>query len=327
MDEFQEVLVKYKNKPFLVIEPGGNNGDKLIYLGLEKLLKSLNVTYQKVVYLTGGKLSFLKLARINELIEDMKDIMEKTARNSTIVLNRIEKKIRAPTLKTNTIRTAPEVVIVVNGGANMNDYHGHGLKLIKELIEQNQKNTIIIAPQTYYFESSDFSKLLQNAKQDIYLFCREKYSYNILCSMQFKTNISVHLSPDTAFYLTKDDLVRDISGKKVPYDLLCIRTDNEANLPLEKIVKKVGGSGNLVCSDVSLSVDFEKFLEIVEGANKIYTDRIHVAILGSIFEKTVFLFPNSYFKNIAIYQYSLKAYEKTMFINSLTELDKPLYSI
>ena len=40
------LLESYKNKQFLVIEPGGNFGDTLIYKGGEKLLKSLNINFK-----------------------------------------------------------------------------------------------------------------------------------------------------------------------------------------------------------------------------------------------------------------------------------------
>jgi exopolysaccharide biosynthesis predicted pyruvyltransferase EpsI len=64
------LLESYKHKKFIVIEPGGNFGDRLIYLGAEKMLKALNIDYmicsfhafderdfkdeKRVVYIHGG---------------------------------------------------------------------------------------------------------------------------------------------------------------------------------------------------------------------------------------------------------------------------------
>jgi len=40
-DSFKSVIIKFKEKTINLIRPGGHYGDLLIYLGLEKLLKSV----------------------------------------------------------------------------------------------------------------------------------------------------------------------------------------------------------------------------------------------------------------------------------------------
>ena len=45
------------------------------------------------------------------------------------------------------------------------------------------------------------------------------------------------------------------------------------------------------------------------------TNRLHGGIASSLLQKTVNLYPNSYWKNKAVYEYSLKdKYPKTKFI-------------
>jgi hypothetical protein len=61
MDKLEEVLRKYQDKKFLVIEPGGNNGDRLIYMGLEKKLKELRIKYTVFRYEEKPKFHFLNI--------------------------------------------------------------------------------------------------------------------------------------------------------------------------------------------------------------------------------------------------------------------------
>ena len=45
MDELEKKLFENRTKKFLVVEPGGNHGDQLIYWGMEKKLKELGIKY------------------------------------------------------------------------------------------------------------------------------------------------------------------------------------------------------------------------------------------------------------------------------------------
>jgi exopolysaccharide biosynthesis predicted pyruvyltransferase EpsI len=49
---------------------------------------------------------------------------------------------------------------------------------------------------------------------------------------------------------------------------------------------------------------------------KIDTDRLHVAIGATLLEKKVTLFPNSYYKNKAVYDYSLRKFPNISFIEN-----------
>lgn len=44
MDKIEETMLEYRGKKFVVIEPGGNNGDRLIHMGMEKKLE-LGINY------------------------------------------------------------------------------------------------------------------------------------------------------------------------------------------------------------------------------------------------------------------------------------------
>ena len=50
----------------------------------------------------------------------------------------------------------------------------------------------------------------------------------------------------------------------------------------------------------------EKFETIVSSFTKINTNRLHVAIMGALYGREVNLYPNSYYKNKEVYEYSIK---------------------
>ena len=100
------------------------------------------------------------------------------------------------------------------------------------------------------------------------------------------------------------------------YDLICFREDKESLVPrfVKDIIIKF--AWNPVVYDISIKAkSFSQFLNLVANANVIYTDRLHVAILGYIFGKKVFLFPNKYWKNKGVYEYSLNKCQNIFFID------------
>ncbi|MEI4920606.1 hypothetical protein Q8G81_34160, partial [Klebsiella pneumoniae] len=58
-------------------------------------------------------------------------------------------------------------------------------------------------------------------------------------------------------------------------------------------------------------------INFLEEYKVVNTDRLHVAILASLLGKEVNFYPNSYYKNEAVYNYSLfNRYPKTCFITA-----------
>ncbi len=54
--------------------------------------------------------------------------------------------------------------------------------------------------------------------------------------------------------------------------------------------------------------NIDEFFQLVGTFENIYTNRLHVAIAGSMLRRNVHLFPNSYFKNKAIFNSSIEPY-------------------
>lgn len=271
-----------RDEKFTVIQPGGNNGDLLIYKGLNKKLVELGIRYKDVKYrktlVSWGLSTFNKHFRM-----DVKDIF-----------------------------IDDTDIILMHGGGNMNDFGYQGFLLFKHLIKYYPNSLIVVAPQTYSFSKVDFKKLLGDAKQKIILFCRDETSFSTLKKIDL-SNVAVKLSDDTAFYLTEKDF--DVHVGK--YVLLNFRMDGEASnkTDIKKIFRKKFRNEEIVEGDFSNHHEhsFEKFISVVSGAKYVVTDRLHVASLASILKKPVTLLPGSYFKNKAVYDYTLKHFPLTTF--------------
>lgn len=283
-----QFLSENKEAFFTVIQPGGNNGDELIYKGLNKELVNFNIKYDERKYRDGI---------ISKKIIDI---------NKRFGTNLKEVNINK---KTN--------IILVHGGGNMDDKWGQGTRLLKNLI-LNFDIPIAVAPQTFHFMKTNLPEVLRKAKQEIYLFCREETSYLFLKNMQLPRNIKVQLSDDTAFYLNKEDFPCPDCDTKSDYALLCFRTDEESKTSLEIInkFKEVLMDMNLeiINKDISLNHSFKDFVSVIAGAKIVVTDRLHVGISSSILEKPILLLPNSYFKNKAVYEFSIKNFPATHFM-------------
>ncbi|MBT8171534.1 polysaccharide pyruvyl transferase family protein, partial [Candidatus Bathyarchaeota archaeon] len=165
-----------------------------------------------------------------------------------------------------------------------------------------------------------FQNIFKKTLQEIHLFSRERYSFNLLCTMDLPENVHVYLSQDSALYLSK----RDFHPVQGYYDLICPRKDKESvvnwNIDLGKNLDMIdlrNSKERVFVGDIAYLVDFELFLKLVEGAKRVFTDRLHIAIFSTILGKNTFLYPNSYYKNKGVYEFSLQKYPNVKFIDNL----------
>jgi exopolysaccharide biosynthesis predicted pyruvyltransferase EpsI len=313
LDELEEILQKYRDQKFVVIEPGGNNGDRLIYMGLEKKLREIGIKYCTLRYKEKkGNPALYKMYILWKICTKMLTFLTQLS-YALIAIDIVDRKFHEHAFEAIVPRNArthmsPDFILI-HGGANMNDIWSHGIRLLKNVIRQNPDSIVIVAPQTYWFCGSKFSKLFSRIKQDIYLFSREKYSYSLLRSMNLPENIHVLLSHDTVFYLSKDDF-HSLTGA---YDLVCFRNDPESVILSsksdfsQKLIEKLKLSNRRVhVEDIPVLRGFEEFVKLIEESDRVYTDRLHVAILAAILGKDTVLFSNSYYKNKGVFEFSLR---------------------
>lgn len=189
-------------------------------------------------------------------------------------------------------------VLFIDGGGNFVDYYSDvGDFLIKK---PDLYKEIIILPHTIFGDKQ--VDILNSLSGNITVFCREKVSFKFL--KEKFTNGSVYLWHDCAFY---NEFQKAPNGRSM---LNAFRKDKESIM------------GNIAESNYDLSYDgyatkpLDEFINYLEGYEEINTDRLHVAICGTLLGKKVNFYPNSYYKNKAVFDYSLSNFPNTSFVQN-----------
>ena len=181
------------------------------------------------------------------------------------------------------------------------------------LIKNKDKNEIVVLPHTVANEDALINSLGENIK----IICREGTSYKYVRKLM-KCKENVFLLDDMALHIKGIEKYKSRKGKGA---LNCFRTDKEAtgikipadNADVRDIRARASKGINLPrvkdgqrydigeVERISLSV-----LDYLSKFSVINTNRAHVAIGGSLLNREVNMFSNNYYKNRAIYDYSLK---------------------
>lgn len=250
-------------------------------------------------------------------------------------------------------------LILMHGGGNLGDTWELEQDFRLKIIQLYPNNPIIQLPQTVYYHNvrrAGADAYLFSKHKNLTIYARDKYSYYFLKRFGFSKNII--LSPDMAFCISYD-AIKNYVSKEQDKTLLVKRTDKEINesLDLDKLIgesskyevhdwptfehgnkfldnlnsliiqaKKNGTYSN--CHKYALAVLMPNLIktgiEFVSSYNKIYTTRLHVAILSVILGKKVNIIDNSYGKNSQFYNTWLKetsgivclAYNKRTFLQN-----------
>lgn len=312
MDRFEQLLLDHQNDQLAVVDPSGGKGDELIYLGLEKKLKQLRLDFKTINYVCENSrdytirrfLSKSHLPKNTQLY--LVQFMPSFSTNLTL-----RKLSKMPKCKT----------VIVRGGAYLDDLWGDYDVL--NFVVENGPDTIILSPMSFSSDKLRLKDELNHISKEVHLFCRDEYSLSLLSSWQLRKNIHLYLSHDTALYLSKNDLINYLNSSNKKYDLICNRQDKErvVNWNLEKLKSKQSkdSSGHrFLVGDLDAVRDFKTWVKLISGASKVFTDRLHVGVLSTILGIDTFLFPNSYYKNKGVYEYSLSKFPNAHFIDSRT---------
>lgn len=186
-------------------------------------------------------------------------------------------------------------VLLIDGGGNFVDYYSD----VKNFLIQKPDlyEEIVILPHTIF--GSRQIEVLNNLSSKITIFCREKVSAKFLEDNLEKGD--VYLWHDCAFY-NQLPLLKGGAGV-----LNAFRLDKESAINTQ-------AEGN---RDISYNgyatKPLDEFIDTLGKYAKINTDRLHVAIGAVLLGKNVNLYPNSYYKNKAVYEYSLKRFSNINF--------------
>ena len=288
MDPFESFLKENKDKKTILVTPGGNHGDTLIHMGHVKKLEEHGYNYE--YFNLEEKYSRDPILGVKYL--------------ANIALWRMGSKKGFK-----IVDIASDVdLILFEGGGYVNDVW-FGPTLLNQVLKRN-KQTVAVGPQSYRFSKPSIETY--DTSRKLHMFCRERRSFDHLKQMELENNIQIEVSPEVALYLTRDDLADYISPRDEGYQLVAFRDDKESAISDYVKQEVLSLCSNPMQSDLSVKGSLSDFISIVEYAEEIFTDRLHVAILGSILGKDVTLFGNMYHKNRGVWEYSLS--EKVTFI-------------
>jgi len=190
-------------------------------------------------------------------------------------------------------------VLFIDGGGNFVDYYSD----VREFLIKKPAlySEIVILPHTIFGEKQ--IKVLNNISSNLTIFCREKVSAKFLEDKL--THGKVYLWYDCAFY---NEFSPVSSGEGI---LNVFRLDKES------ILRALPESNSDLSYNGYATKPLNELINLLQKYEQVNTDRLHIAIGAMLLGKQVRLFPNSYYKNKAVFDYSLERFSNISFIESL----------
>ena len=195
-------------------------------------------------------------------------------------------------------------VLLLGGGGNLVDRYSHLLPRLERLHDRFED--VVILPQTIFGRrvADVFARLGPNVR----VLCRERRSYDFLSDVVAYRE-RLFLSHDMAFHFDYGPYRANGAGTLNAFRLDVERT--EAVIPPDN----VDLSAALQLPGRPYHPNFwllpywreylDAFLARIAASAVVRTNRLHVAIAAGLLGKTVELFDNDYYKNRAVYEYSL----------------------
>ena len=194
-------------------------------------------------------------------------------------------------------------MLFIDGGGNFVDYYSDVRDfLIKKPALYSE---IVILPHTIFGEKQ--IEVLNNLSSKLTVFCREKVSAEFLEDKL--TYGKVYLWHDCAFY-------NEFSQIPVPAGdgaLNAFRSDDES------ILNTLPESNNDLSYNGYATKPLDELIGVLQKYAQVNTDRLHIAIGSTLLGKQVKLFPNLYYKNKAVFDYSLKKFPNISFVEKFSE--------
>lgn len=240
-----------------------------------------------------------------------------------------------------------DTIIIMHGGGNFGDLWSEHQKFRLSIILQYPQNKIIILPQSVYYNDRKNLKrdaIIMRNHPNLIICARDKASYKTLIKKSFSDKII--LLPDMAFCIPDDILQKYQSPNTNNATLFVKRTDKELLCPYvhERKLRKEQDLNTqdwpsyehpdddvlvkfwelkaqnkepeyiAYATEILRPYLFKQGVMFISSYNKIYTTRLHVAILCVLLRKPVYIFDNSYGKNRTFYEAWLSNVENINFI-------------
>lgn len=191
------------------------------------------------------------------------------------------------------IKEPSDATLFVYGSGGFCSFFSDAVDLLDNLVIFKE---VFILPSTFDCTVHKIHNFIAELPDNVVVFCRELTSYDQVKNV-IKNKNNVKLDHDLAFHI--DISCLDNSDKNTLDLLIAVRKDVESlkNWSIKDF-----------SNDISNGTFFEadKFIEEINRYKTVVTDRAHVAIVGCLLGKKVFILPDGYHKVRSIYEYSLK---------------------
>ena len=191
---------------------------------------------------------------------------------------------------------------------------------------QNNKdnnNRIVVLPHTIKSEDA----LIKSLDSNVILFCRERTSFQYAHRLA-RHKHNVYLSKDMAFYIQNIDTYKSKQNNKQKvchaFRMDCEQTNisiPDDNIDLSHHLNMPNNTQTNI-EPVSIRI-----FEYLSKFDVVRTNRLHIGIAGHLLGKTVHFYPNSYYKNKAVYDYSLRDDANVLMSPKIDKSDKSLLEI
>lgn len=228
---------------------------------------------------------------------------------------------------------SPKDIICIQGGGNMGIEYMAAEDSRRDLIKQFPNNKIVVFPQTIHYgdtkrgikEEKKSSDIYSN-HNDLHIFAREKYSYEIMKKLYYKNN--VYLVPDIVLNYKMSLVEKERNGI-----LLCLRDDCESILDknYKDKIAEVLEKNNLevrrtdTCINRMVDPNKRKFeLDMkwneIASTKLLITDRLHGMVFGALTGTPTIIFRNYNQKVNGVYEW-IKNLQYLKFVNNIEELE------
>lgn len=169
------------------------------------------------------------------------------------------------------------------------------------------RGAVIVGPSTFLVYPRYLAALAKKVKEllrsrEVFIFNRERTSFEALKTAFSGSRVNIEHDHDTALNLTSADLPVRKTGNDKKYVLFSVRKDREMFSEQEMRILPF----SLKLDPVFYCWHFQHWIDVHASAARIFTDRLHSAIVGHVFGIPVTLFSNNYHKNRSVWEYSLK---------------------
>jgi exopolysaccharide biosynthesis predicted pyruvyltransferase EpsI len=210
--------------------------------------------------------------------------------------------IGVPVAKKETIKEFD--LVIYGGGGNLVPFYGDAFNFLEYAVRLEKQ--VVVLPHTICGREAALVEMASNLR----LFCREHVSYENLLAAGFPSE-HLGLEHDMALSIN-ESFFTSIDRRVYQSTAYCMRTDCESargSAPLhpENLDISLSWNGDLWHNRQLVETVTRSLAAYLVQFDNVITDRLHMAILGALLGRKVQMLANVYYKNRAVYEFTLRS--------------------